>query len=78
MTTSPSLKPSKSLKPSAWHRLATRLWWVSMTPLGSPVVPLEYGSTTTSSRGLIFTEGGLGGASNSSAKGRAPSAVPKT
>ena len=24
-----------------WLTLATRLRWVSMTPLGSPVVPLE-------------------------------------
>ena len=30
--------------------LATRLRWVSITPLDRPVVPDEYGSTTTSSR----------------------------
>src|SRR4029453_13705856 len=28
----------------SWQRLATRLWWVSMTPLGRPGGPLEYGS----------------------------------
>ena len=33
-----------------WTMLATRLRWVSITPFDSPVVPDEYGSTTTSSR----------------------------
>ena len=28
----------------------TKLRWVSMTPFARPVVPDEYGSTTTSSR----------------------------
>ena len=49
-----------------------------MTPLGRPVVPLEYGSATTSCRGLIGTDGGVGGAWSSSANARAPSAVPNT
>ena len=39
---------------------------------------LEYGSATTSSRGSMWTAGGVGGASRSSAKERAPGAVPNT
>ena len=34
---------------SVCSMFATRLRWVSMTPLLSPVVPDEYGRTTTSS-----------------------------
>ena len=51
---------------------------MSMTPLGKPVVPLEYGSATTSRAGSMLTRGGLAAVCSSSAKGRAPSAVPKT
>src|SRR6185295_873352 len=46
-----------------------------MTPFGSPVVPLEYGSTTTSSAGLIDTAGGSGGASSRSLNERTPGAA---
>ena len=53
-----SPKTSKFRMPSAWQRFATRLRWVSITPLGRPVVPLEYGSATRSSAGLIVTAGG--------------------
>ena len=35
--------------PSTWTMLAVRLRWVSITPLGKPVVPLEYGSAARSS-----------------------------
>ena len=37
---------------------ATRLWWVSITPFGLPVVPLEYGST---SRVVLRIDGRLDG-----------------
>ena len=40
-----------------WHRFATRLWCESITPFGSPVVPLEYGSTARSFIGSISTLG---------------------
>ena len=33
-----------------WQEFATRFAWVSITPFGSPVVPLEYGSTARSCR----------------------------
>ena len=36
---------------------ATRLAWVSMTPLGRPVVPLEYGSSATVRAGSSATAG---------------------
>src|SRR3954465_11385198 len=32
-----------------WHRFATTLRCVSITPFGRPVVPLEYGSATRAS-----------------------------
>ena len=35
-----------------------RLRCVSITPFGNPVVPDEYGGTTTSVEGLILTGGG--------------------
>src|SRR3972149_380977 len=71
-----SVKPSKFCMPRHWQRLATRFSCVSMTPLGRPVVPLEYGSTTTSRRASMATDGGLGGGARSSGDGRAPSAAP--
>lgn len=39
-------------------RLATTLRCVSITPFGRPVVPDEYGITTTSLSGSISTSGG--------------------
>jgi hypothetical protein len=38
MTTSSAVNP---IAPWVWRALATRLAWVSSTPLGRPVVPLE-------------------------------------
>ncbi len=67
-----------SSRPAHWKMLETRLWCVSITPLGRPVVPLEYGSTATCSRGAIRTAGGSPLLRSSDAKGRAPSASPKT
>ncbi len=60
-----------------WHRFATRLRWVSITPLGRPVVPEEYGSTATSS-GSISGEGASAGSPSRSVNGAAPSASPST
>src|SRR3990167_7350310 len=71
-----SVKPSKFCMPRHWQRLATRFSCVSMTPLGRPVVPLEYGSTTTSRRASMATDGGLGGAAGSTADGQAPHPAP--
>src|SRR5262249_8502593 len=78
MMVSRSPKPSQFCMPWHWQRLATRLRWVSITPLGIPVVPLEYGSATRSSRGSMRTVGGPPPPWRRSAKGVAPSAVPKT
>ena len=78
MTTSPSAKPSKFCMPSHWQRFATRFLCVSITPLGRPVVPLEYGRTTRSFAGSMRTAGGSTPVASNSAKGRAPSAVPNT
>ena len=36
-----------------WSRFATRLRWVSTTPLARPVVPDEYGSAATSSPVIV-------------------------
>ena len=63
---------------STWHKLATRLWWVSITPLGRPVVPLEYGKTTRSFFGSMATTGAGSSVDNNSEKELAPSASPKT
>ena len=41
---------ASSTAPSVCAMFATRLRWVSITPFDRPVVPDEYGSTTTSSR----------------------------
>ena len=38
-----------------WHNAVTMLWWVSMTPLGKPVVPLENGMVARSSNTLRET-----------------------
>ena len=43
-----------------WQRFATILQWVSMTPFGRPVVPLEQGKQHRSSITLISTGGGAG------------------
>ncbi len=43
--------------PKFWYRAATTLKCVIMTPLGRPVVPEEYNSSATSSRGHISTHG---------------------
>src|SRR5438067_180042 len=57
MTMSCSPKPSKSFMPSNCWRFATRLRCVSMTPLGKPVVPLEYGSAADPVGQLPVREG---------------------
>ena len=51
-----------------------------MTPLGRPVVPLEYGMATMSSLGLMSTFSGkaLPSSSHSCEKGRHPSDSPIT
>ena len=61
---------------STWAMLATRLPWVSITPLLSPVVPEEYGSTTRSE--LDTGTCSASGAPNSAVTGVAPSASPST
>ncbi len=55
-------------------RFATRLRWVSITPFGRPVVPLEYGSAATAS-GSTAT-GASGGPSSSAPKGTTVSGAP--
>ena len=61
-------------------RLETILLCVNITPLGSPVVPLEYGRTTTSSIGsiLMFSGKAFPSSSNKVENGWWPSAVPNT
>ena len=56
--------------------LATRLPWLSMTPLFTPVVPDEYGSTTRVSD--VTGTCSASGAPNSAVTGVAPSASPRT
>ncbi len=51
------------------------LRWVSITPFGRPVVPEEYGNTTTSAAGSIRTSGGSSSSAIDSSE-REPSAVP--
>ena len=46
---------------------------VSLTPLGSPVVPLEYGSETTSVAGSISTGSGSPAVDHESVSASAPS-----
>ena len=73
-----SLDVRRGLDDRVCSRLATRLRCVSITPLGTPDVPLEYGRAQRSSAVLIVTSGtGRSGRSNV-AKAVAPSASPKT
>ncbi len=57
---------------------ATRFRCVSITPLGSPVVPLEYGSDTRSFAQSISGCGIGAPVASSDANGVAPSASPNT
>ena len=41
------------ITPSSWARLVAICRWVSITPLGVPVVPEEYGRAATSSAGSM-------------------------
>src|SRR2546428_5925338 len=50
---------------AVWSRLATRLRCVSTTPLGNPVVPLEYGSTARSCAGSTRARGAAAPVSSS-------------
>ena len=62
---------------SYWQRLATRLRCVSITPLVSPVVPLENGSATTCVAGSIAGRGGgVPRGASSSSNGVVPGASP--
>ena len=45
------------MSPSSCFTLLTRLKWLSITPLVSPVVPEEYGSAARSLFGSIDTSG---------------------
>ena len=63
---------------AVWSRLATRLRCVSTTPLGNPVVPLEYGSTARSCAGSTRARGAAAPVSSSAANGVAPVAFPRT
>lgn len=42
---------------SSWARLVAICRWVSITPLGVPVVPEEYGSAATSVTGSMARSG---------------------
>ncbi len=46
------------LSATVCRMFAVRFWWLSMTPFGRPVVPLEYGSTATSRVGSNVTGAG--------------------
>ena len=60
--------------------METILLCVNITPLGKPVVPLEYGRITRSSSGFILTFSGndLPSSSNNTENGLYPSALPNT
>ena len=68
----------KANRASHWTMLATRLRWLSITPLLSPVVPLEYGTAAMSSAGSNATSGAAPGSPSSSEKDAAPVAWPST
>jgi hypothetical protein len=53
---------------------ATRLRWLSITPFGNPVVPLEYGIAAMSVAGSISTCGAASGSPSSSENGTPSSA----
>jgi len=69
---------SPSVDASIARHCAMMLRWVSITPLGNPVVPLEYGITATAS-GETVTVGGTAlppsRAVNGSASGASPSEI---
>ena len=58
--------------------LASRFWWVSITPLGSPVVP-EVNMISARSSGAISTSRGWGSPSiNPSSSSKAISGMPRS
>src|SRR5271157_1077789 len=63
---------------STWSMLAMRLRWLSITPLLTPVVPLEYGSAAMSATGSNATSGAAPGSPSSSDKDVASAAWPST
>ena len=75
ITTSPGDRANRA---SHWTMLATRLPWLSITPLLSPVVPLEYGTAAMSFAGSNATSGAAPGSPNSSEKEGTPAASPST
>src|ERR1041385_7860518 len=78
ISAAPGTITSASGTDSIARNCAMMLRWVSMTPLGNPVVPLEYGITATAS-GEIATAGGVvlppSSAVNGSLPGASPSAI---
>src|ERR1044072_7844682 len=52
------------------RRLASRFWWVSTTPLGSPVLPEVYWMKETSSRETAGGTARIASAASSAAGGR--------
>src|SRR5215468_8950842 len=75
ITAAPGTITSPWLTDSIARHCAMMLRWVSITPLGNPVVPLEYGITATAS-GAIATAGGTVGPPSSAVSGSAPGASP--
>ena len=62
-----------------WKRLLTTFRWVSITPFGSPVVPLEYSRKATSSKSIwTFLGKALPLSFAKSVNGVQPAVSPKT
>jgi hypothetical protein len=73
---------TSSLRKSAQLRKLTtfqvRLAWVSMTPLGTPVVPEVWGSRQTSSMPTVTSTGWSGDSATSASNANAPWIEPAT
>src|SRR4051812_6922206 len=74
-TAEPGTIRSVSVTDSIATHCAMMLRWVSITPLGNPVVPLEYGITASAS-GAIAIAGGAVGPPSSAVSGSLPGASP--
>ncbi|CAM5235911.1 hypothetical protein SGLAM104S_03008 [Streptomyces glaucescens] len=67
-----------SMAGSSWARLVAICRWVSMTPLGVPVVPEEYGRAARSSAGSMAMSGSGAADPSMSIRGRSAGALSQT
>src|SRR5262245_60074073 len=74
-TAAPGVISSASVTDSSARHCAIMLRWLSITPFGNPVVPLEYGITASAS-GATATFGGTRSPSSRAVNGSQPAASP--